>query len=302
MEKEKLIQYLQDIVTLETQKRIAGKTYNEFLIIEKDYQNVKGVVLKANYVCPSILRRLDWVSLIMKIIVGFFIEGMAALFLKWSLIFALMMINIEIDSQTAEIVSFLVCVLGGNIWIVRDEVLKAQNRIAQELQAYTLYREKVKTGKIILAQIQENKPELKKIYGECDQNLKKLYDLNVIHSNYHSLEACGMFLQYLKTGRTHCLEQRGGDVGAYNLYENDLKYKQIKTQLDQVLRNQQILYGVLNEINNNVNGLCESVRRIEQHTQQTAYNTKVSAWCNAATAMNIQALKRMQENYILYQK
>ena len=151
-----------------------------------------------------------------------------------------------------------------------------------------------------MTEIQNDKVNISKIYAQCQQSLEKLYSLNIIHPNYQYLEACGMFLQYFSTGRTHSLEQSGGDVGAYNLFENDLKFHTIKNQLNQVLENQQVLCGVVHEINTNVASLCSSVGRIEQYAQQTAKNTKISAWCNSVTAMNTYALRRMQEEYIYY--
>lgn len=196
----------------------------------------------------------------------------------------------------------IVCVLVGSIWIIRREILRAQGSVEGEKESRRQYIEQTKKGRDVLAQIEKDKPRLRKTYDKCEQCLQKLYALNIVHPDYQYLEACGMFLQYLKTGRAHSLEQRGGDAGAYNLYENDLKFNVIKNQLDQVLRNQQILYGVLNEINSSIESLCGSVGKIEQYARQTAQNTRISAWCDAATVANTYALKRMQEDYILYRR
>ncbi len=302
METNKLIIYLQDIVDLETQKRIAGNTYNRLLIAEKDNAYVHNTSIQDKRSSPSILKNIKWLPLIGKIYIGFLVEALAALLFKWTIVFAFMCIGIDIESKLAENFFMIVCGLAGTGWIIRREVLNAQRSIQQEKDAQIRYKCDVEKGKLILEQIQKDKPNLKKVYSQCKKSLEKLYALNIVHSDYQYLEACGMFLQYLNTGRTHCLEQRGGDIGAYNLYENDLKYNVIKKQLDQVLRNQQLLYGVLIEINNNVENLCSSVEKIEKYSQQTAQNTKISAWCNAVTAANTYALRRMQEEYIFYRR
>lgn len=301
METKILIQYLQDIVDLETQKRIAGNTYNRLQVMEKDYAYVKKVTLEEKSGTSNVVKKIKWLSLLGKLYLGFIIEALFALLLKWTIIF-MFGLPLDISPKDAEIFSMIVCAMVGSIWIIRKEILRAQESAEQEREFQVRSIEQTKKGKVVLAQIQKDKPKLRQVYDECEQNLKELYDLNIVHPDYRYLEACGMFLQYLETGRTHYLQQRGGDAGAYNLYENDLKFNVIKKQLDQVLQNQQILYGVLTEINSSIENLCNSVGRIEQYAWQTAQNTRVSAWCNAATAANTSALKHMQEDYILYKR
>lgn len=299
METRMIIQYLQDIVDLETQKRIAGNTYNQLLILEKDYAYVNYASLEEKAVSSQKDKKIRWIPLIGKLYLAIIPEGLVALLLKWTIIFTIGLL-IDIAPEAIEKFSMIICILVGSVWIIRREILRVKASSEQEKKARIQYIEQIKKGKIILAQIQRDKPRLRQVYDECEQNLKKLYFLNIIHYDYRYLEACGMFLQYLRTGRTHCLEQSGGDVGAYNLYENDLKFNVIRNQLNQVLQNQQVLYNALSEINSNVKSLSDSVVRIEQYAQQTEKNTRISAWCNAATAVNTHALRRMQEDYILY--
>lgn len=159
------------------------------------------------------------------------------------------------------------------------------------------YLDQAKQDQLILVQIQREKPMLNTVYNQCTTSLKKLYSMNIIHPDYQDFVACGMILQYLGTGRTHSLEQCGGDPGAYNLYEQDVKFNVIKKQLDQIQKNQQVIYGALVQINQNVQELSSSINRIENYARQTAHNTKISAWCDQANAINIYAMRRMAEGY-----
>lgn len=187
---------------------------------------------------------------------------------------------------------------------MRDELKKAHNAVEEKKFEKQKYVDKAKQDQLILVQIQREKPMLNTAYNQCITSLKKLYSMNIIHPDYQDFVACGMFLQYLSTGRTHSLEQCGGDPGAYNLYEQDVKFNVIKKQLDQIQKNQQVIYGALVQINQNVQDLCSSVERIENYARQTAdyasqstHNTKISAWCDQVNAINIYAMRRMAEGY-----
>ena len=149
----------------------------------------------------------------------------------------------------------------------------------------------------VLAQVQFSKSQLKETYKKCQLNLQKLYELNVITPKYRELVPCAMFLEYLSTGRTHSLEAVQGDMGAYNLYEDELYKKIIINKLDQVLENQKLLYQELRKINTNVEQLCGSVERIESSVNQIRKNTQISAWCNMVTAVNTSVIRRIQEEY-----
>lgn len=300
MDERILIKYLQDIVNLETQKRIAGNTYNRLLVAEKDNAYARNVNSDNNRdeCSSSIIKEIKWLPLLGKIYLGFIGAAIIAMILKW--IILIFFQGFGLSEKEVEIFCVVSLSIASIIFLIRKEVLAASGRIEKEKSSQVQYAERIKKGKIILTQIQKDKPVLKNTYFQCEETLKKMYALNIVHSQYQYLEACGMFLQYLRTGRTHCLEQRGGDTGAYNLFESDLKFNVIKGKLDQVLRNQEILYGALNEINSNVEMLCNSFGRIEQYAQQTANNTKISAWCNTVTAVNTYAIRNMQEEYLCY--
>lgn len=300
MEEDKLIKYLKDVVDLETQKRIAENTLEKFQQFERDNEYVRHVDIGTISTSQNIMKKIKWLPFVGKLYLGTFIAIPITLLIKGILMFICMFININFSDKNVEAFSMIVGLSVVWIWIIKKEISKAHQSAVNEQNSKLQYIEKVKTGRSTLAQIQNDRPNLLRVQQECGTTLRRLYELNIVHPEYQYLEACGMFLQYLSTGRTHSLQQIGGDAGAYNLYENDLKYNGIKRQLNEVLKNQQILYGVMTEINNNVENLYNSVKVMERYAQQTAYNTKISAWCNTATAINTYAMRRMQEEYIFY--
>ncbi len=288
---EKTIQYLQDIVDLETQRNIAYNTYQKLTTMEKQKAYANKVDVNRPIETGSVREKISWSDI--------FGKGCGVYLMLYIPVVLLSFINKELAVGL-----FYVVLIGGIIYIVRGELNKAHNAVEEEKSEKQKYVDKAKQDQLILVQIQREKPMLNTAYNQCITSLKKLYSMDIIHPDYQDFVACGMFLQYLSTGRTHSLEQCGGDPGAYNLYEQDVKFNVIKKQLDQIQKNQQVIYGALVQINQNVQNLCSSVERIEGYARQTAdyagqtaHNTKISAWCDQANAINIYAMRRMAEGY-----
>ncbi len=103
--------------------------------------------------------------------------------------------------------------------------------------------------------------------------LDKTYSLNVIHSDYrYNLSYICSIYGYLDTGRCRTLE---GHEGAYNLLDNDIKFKMIIDKMDEIINkldnirdNQNTLYGELNRIYNNVDRLNNSISEISNKFSQ----------------------------------
>lgn len=293
MEKEKLIGYLRTIVDVETKERIAEGTYNELVRIEKENAYAKYASVENISDKTGVTKKIKWLPFIGKMYLGILVAGVLGMIVQ-SILYT-MSSGMGISADAIEIFSIMICLLPIWGWIIKKEISSAQTKTNEEQALKVQYVENVKKGRILLEKVQKDKADLTKVIDLCTQNLEKLYALNIVYPDYQYLEACGMFLQYLTSGRTHSLEQRNGDPGAYNLYENDLKFNIIKNQLDQVLKNQYILYEAVTEINGNIQSLCASIGKIELYAKQTAHNSKISAWCNAATAANVYAMRRMQE-------
>ena len=126
---------------------------------------------------------------------------------------------------------------------------------------------------------------LKRQYQETLSVLEKYYNLGVIYKNYCSMVPVSMFVQYLESGRADKLE---GHEGCYNLYENDLKFQIIVSELQSLrsdLRHSMsVLYDSLDECNRNVSRLNEQsiitnqhLAVMEYHEEQTAQNSRALA-------------------------
>lgn len=132
-------------------------------------------------------------------------------------------------------------------------------------------------------------------YAEVEQSLNKLYDLNIVYPKYRGLIPICMFCEYLESGR---VTQLTGADGAYNLYENEIrlnliivKLEEIASKLEQIQRNQYMLYEALNEINYTANRIydaqLESMSKLDgisKNLEMVKYNTYVAAENTKATS------------------
>ena len=123
---------------------------------------------------------------------------------------------------------------------------------------------------------------------ETTKLLDKYYNLDLVFEKYRNLCAVSSFLEYLKSGRCETLE---GSEGAYNLYENELRMNIIIDKLDiviehleQIEKNQYLLYDALNKsikttkmLTSTCNRLIESVANIENNAEISAYNSGIVA-------------------------
>lgn len=289
METQKLIEYLQDIVSLETQMRIAGNVYNRMCVMEKDNITYEKAIQR-DINPKSLLKTMKWGELLGKGVVYYFLSA-----------FILLIPSLAMGMYLQIACLFIVW----SIFMFRaviSERKRAENEITANILAQKKYNAKIQNAKRILPLIREEKIQLKQIYTQCKNTLDMLYGLNIINQYYQDYVACGMFLQYFRTGRTHSLQQNAGDIGAYNLYENDLKYHVIQKQLERITQNQQLLLSEVSQINNNVERLCSTVENFGKSIKSIEQNTTISAWCNAATAINTSAMRRMQKDYYRYMR
>ncbi len=284
MEQRVLEQYLEDIVRIESQKLIAQTTYRRFL--EKEKRNEANQ--HAYAVRPDM--KIKW----KRIIIGYFLAAVAA---------QICLSVMGISGKESE--AGVICMSAYGIWALYIAwcFVSAKN---EQKKAYAKNQEwaenKIRMGIRELPQIQRAEQQLLVAYNECENSLNKLYGIGIIYPKYRSLNACGMFLEYLKSGRTHSLQQIGGDEGAYNLYDKELKYNHISSQLDQIQENQRILYQEVCAINENIERLCSSIERVEKSVNKIAQCTEINTWCNSANAINIAAMRRMSEDYYRYRR
>lgn len=141
------------------------------------------------------------------------------------------------------------------------------------------------------------------------------YNLDIIYAKYRNPVALASFCEYLVSGRCTELE---GPSGAYNIYENEIRLDHIIDQLDKVIdsleqikKNQYMIYNELVQMNSTLQSLDESFNEavdslkeieengritnirmgeIEHNTAVTAYYSKINAYYSKKTAENTKAL------------
>jgi hypothetical protein len=141
-------------------------------------------------------------------------------------------------------------------------------------------------------------------YNNTEKVLKQLYNLDIIYPKYRYLEACGTFLEYLLSGRAPSLEATPGYSGAYTLFEEDLFRGLIVDKLDRILENQKMLIRGQREITNKVNELIHGVENmqkkmngIKQDIQKISHAEEMNVFYNSITAYNTSVIRRISENY-----
>lgn len=158
--------------------------------------------------------------------------------------------------------------------------------VSGENQKINVQNEQIKQAclkKVELVRIQLSK-ELQ-ILSETKRILQAFYDKDIIYGKYRSLIPISVILEYFLSGRCRTLPD------AYNKYEDELRQNIIIDKLDVVIKKldsieqtQYMLYDALNSVNKNlssvssgVNNALQSMKRIEDNSAVSAYNSKIIA-------------------------
>ena len=181
-------------------------------------------------------------------------------------------------------------------WKKETAVVKAQDKVNRENYEFQInnYRKRIAKEKekydndmevyrknidIYDFETEREIVKLKEINKDLKENLKELYDANIVYPKYRNLVAITTIYEYLDSGRCETLE---GSNGAYNLYENELRanividsLNQIVTNLNQIKNTQYKLYEQLKEVD-------DILREINDTGLLNAYYAKATA--QAATA------------------
>lgn len=109
---------------------------------------------------------------------------------------------------------------------------------------------------------------MKNIYSDTAETLEKYYAVNVIPNDYRSMVPVCMFYDYIKNKRTYSIERNPvtSDIGAINMYEDEMYKRLIVTKLNDVIsnlnriqQNQAVLYDAVMESNRETQRLIKSV-------------------------------------------
>lgn len=122
--------------------------------------------------------------------------------------------------------------------------------------------------------------------------VNQYYAMNVLAPKYqHNLVAVSSFYDYFSTGRTRRLDvsDNGADVGAYNLFEHELrqniiidKLDQILDKLEQIRQNQFMLYCAMEDCNQTLKRVggqlaycTDALQSIDNNQEIIRYNSTI---------------------------
>lgn len=277
MENKDLIEYLQDVFELEKQKAIAEKTIEyigrKYQIAQNDFEEGKSVYKRkmsgGQLVCLGI-------CIYCLLVVG---GG----------IWALSNPSITADKTDIYIMLFLAVIFGG---VFVNSYKKGKN---DESVVNMLNKTIGEKGENDMHVLEANYQIIKEAYDKNEKTLEKLYSLNFIYHKYHYLEACGMFLEYLLSGRTYSLQAQGSDPGAYNIYEDELYKGIIVNKLDNILSNQRILLDGQRQISKQLDSLTKGIDEVQKELKGVKKAAQLNTFYNSVTAYNTSVLRKIAE-------
>lgn len=149
---------------------------------------------------------------------------------------------------------------------------------SSQLDAYNTYQNSRPLARTLDVEIDE----LQKKLSQSRAVMSAVYSYNVIYPKYRNLIAVSSFYDYLMSGRCDTLE---GHEGAYNIFETESRLDKIITQLDtviahleQIQRNQYMLYNAIQDSNRQTQQLYLAV---ERSAQELARSNQLAAESNA---------------------
>lgn len=170
--------------------------------------------------------------------------------------------------------------LAGSACISSDKELSASKKTAydSQLSAYNTYQNSRPLARTLDVEIDA----LQKKLSQSRAVMSNIYSYNVIYPKYRNLIAVSSFYDYLMSGRCDTLE---GHEGAYNIFETESRLDKIITQLDSVIahleqiqRNQYMLYNAIQDSNRQTQQLYLAV---ERSAQELARSNQLAAESNA---------------------
>ena len=153
--------------------------------------------------------------------------------------------------------------------------------------------------KIIKGMVDKEVDDAEKLLKELIECKNKLYGFDVVFEKYRDIVALSSFYEYLIAGRCDSLS---GANGAYNIYENEARAKQIITKLveisetlEEIRDSQYMIYSELCSINSNLSDLKESMNEamreiksgmgvISKQLEDISYYTKATAYYSKMNA------------------
>lgn len=126
-----------------------------------------------------------------------------------------------------------------------------------------------------------NRDEIAKNLNHAMNVRSQIYSIGVLDKGFQSLEATATLYQYLKTGICTTVKGVGGIYQTY-LYHSELGkivkgIEDIKDRIDDVIRNQHVLYNEVTKANHTLKSIESEVVSINANTREIKNNTEMIA-------------------------
>lgn len=287
MNRQKMIEYLKNVVNLEKEKYVQERT-----IYSMEYQiHSLGHANTFSYPVGPRHEEFDIVDLL-KFGCG---AGGAIGFL--GLFF--------LDPLKFAVVGFCIGLLIGGLAAGYDYV--HNNRINRDnyTEAMQIYNRNVAADRLRVDAENKKKERLSIMLNQlktenqrtCDL-LEQYYSIGVIYKKYRGFVPICSIYEYYQSGR--CTELTGHE-GAYNIYESEVRFGMLITKLDEISakidsirEHQSVLFDAINHGNTLSEQLLREANNQAQQMKFIENNTAIAAYCSAEIAREANQIKWLQ--------
>jgi len=306
MDKQRLIQYLKNVVDLEKQVYLQKRALYQLDKRIKSLGHAADIRQKSVGEVNGkdiLLNALRWagIAAIPCLVLWFVSLFAAAMSREWGYFKASLLPYLIVGTV-------IICSVCGVIGAVKRELERKRCNKANAVHLQNYNAAKHADAVRVNNELAQKKVLLNEraiLYNRCQRTqdtLRRYYDAGVIYGKYqYDFAAVASFLDYFMSGRCSTLgENRGGD-GAYNLYESELrqnliinKLDQVLAKLDQIRDNQYSLACAIQEGNRMSQKLVKATERLAIAGEQTARNSEIAAYNSQQSANELNQIKWLQ--------
>ncbi len=302
MDTSKLLEYLSIIIDLEKDKYTQAETIKQLNSNISSYKNEyqrndginKKVLLRSQTASDddvNVDESGKGIMYFMVYYVGFFGAWLGYIVYFFSRNFIISLIGAAIGA-----------VLGGSIPVMvwknilkkrRERAIIQRNRgIRADVELSQNRQSRNNEIAVLLPRVQAEKDNMQKIYDLTCKTLKKCYEADIIPADYRNIVPVCMFYDYILNGRTYSIKRnpQAFDEGAINMYEDELRKREILNKLDQILcklneisQNQRVLHNAIQEGNRKthelLNNINSNVAKVNSNLQTIQYQNECSNKC-----------------------
>ena len=161
--------------------------------------------------------------------------------------------------------------------------------------------------------------KIKELQVACQRKLDELYAVCVLKPKYQDMElvSCSYLLEVLVNGLSHTLERTEADPGAYYLFEEEMRNRNLIAKMDSMEKNiiqrmdqmmdmlaehHMMMCEMLNEINNNVKAAVRELKQIKALTAVTAMSSMITARNTSQISQSVNMIKEHTAQTAFYSR